>query len=57
MNIGAIAKLTSIDKKNNSLHKALDNPTLHRIPTLMMVERFKIERPDALLEKNKNTGE
>jgi len=43
MTIGAIAELKSIDTKNNSLFKALQNPSLHRIASLMMAERLKIE--------------
>lgn len=43
MTIGAIAELKSIDPKTNSLFKALQNPTLHRIASLMMVERFKAQ--------------
>lgn len=43
MTIGAIAELTSIDKKHNSLLTALSNPVLHRIASRMMVERLKAD--------------
>lgn len=35
--LGAVANLKVKD------HKTLDNPVMHRIPSLMMVERFRVE--------------
>ena len=49
MTIGAIAELKSIDTKGNSLFKALQDPHLHRIASLMMKERL-------LIEVNQNKG-
>ena len=43
MTIGAIAELKSIDTKTNSLFKALQDPVLHRIASMMMKERLVLE--------------